>query len=363
MSEFIRSILHNPWAVHLVNAAILFFASILFGTVLRRFLNSAGRTLIAKTETEFDDLILDVLLPRIKWIAIVVGLYLASEELGKNVINNETGRQFLKYLDGIIYVAFISIISALIIRLTDVSVQFGIEQHAKRTSSKINDALLPLLHRLVLITIVLIASITALGHFGVDVSSLLVFLGGSSVAIALAAQDTLQNMIAGFVIMLDRPFRIGDRIKLPTGEIGDVHEIGLRSTKVLDFDNNLIISPNAELVKTKIINFSYPQNEIRVLVDVGVAYGTNLDEIRAMILGFAERHSEILKSPAPEVYCTALGESACQLQLIARTDDWKKKFRAETQIREQVYKAMLEHGIHPGHPQRVVHLRQANAHS
>ncbi len=154
------------------------------------------------------------------------------------------------------------------------------ETHAKKTESTINEAVFPILNRLVMILILFIAVVISLGHFGVDVSSLLVFLGGGSVAIALAAQETLANMIAGFIIMLDRPFRLGDRIKLPTGEIGDVYEIGLRSTKILDFDNNLIISPNSELTKTKVINYSYPRNDIRVLVEVNVAYGTSIERAK-----------------------------------------------------------------------------------
>jgi small-conductance mechanosensitive channel len=234
------------------------------------------------------------------------------------------------------------------------------EVHAKKTASTINEAVFPILNRLVMILSLFIAIVISLGHFGVDVSSLLVFLGGGSVAIALAAQETLANMIAGFVIMLDRPFRLGDRIKLPSGEIGDVFEIGLRSTKILDFDNNLIVSPNAELTKTKVINYSYPKNDIRVLVEVRVAYGTSIEQAKEIMVTLARQNADLLKQPEPNVFFSAMGETSCTLQLIGRTDDWKKKGRAENVLREQIYTAFMKEGISSGIAQHVVQLSSPN---
>jgi MscS family membrane protein len=213
-----------------------------------------------------------------------------------------------------------------------------------------------------MILILFVAVMIALGHFGVDVSSLLVFLGGGSVAIALAAQETLSNMIAGFIIMIDRPFRLGDRIKLPSGEIGEVYEIGLRSSKILDFDNNLIVSPNAELTKTKIINYSYPKNDIRVLVEVRVAYGTSIERAKEIMLTLARQNSDLLEQPEPSIFFSAMGESSCTLQLIGRTDDWKKKGRAENALREQIYTAFMKEGISPGMAQHIVQLSSPNPH-
>jgi small-conductance mechanosensitive channel len=236
------------------------------------------------------------------------------------------------------------------------------EVHAKKTSSTINEAIFPILNKLVTILILFVAVVIALGHFGVDVSSLLVFLGGGSVAIALAAQETLANMIAGFIIMIDRPFRLGDRIKLPSGEIGDVYEIGLRSTKILDFDNNLIVSPNAELTKTKVINYSYPKNDIRIFVEVSVAYGTSIERAREIMLNIAHQNSDLLKQPEPSVFFSAMGESSCTLQLIGRTDDWKKKGRAENALREQIYTAFMNEGISSGIAKHVVQLSSSNSH-
>ncbi|MBI3586242.1 MAG: mechanosensitive ion channel [Ignavibacteriales bacterium] len=353
----LREYFGNTILFHAVMTGLIFLGTLIVGWIVKRFLSTVGRKLIAKTESELDDLILEIILDKIKWIAIVVGAYLASEELTKATAEADiTARQLLGYAKGIIFVSFVTVLTFVLIRIADTSVKYAMETHAKRTSSKFNDALLPLLNRLVNIVIGLIAIIITLHHFGQDVSSLVVSLGVGSLAIALAAQDTLANMIGGFVIMMDRPFRVGDRIKLPTGEIGDVHEIGIRSTSVLDFDNNMIVSPNAELIKARIVNFSYPTSEIRAIVDISVAYGTDVGNVRTLVLNLASAHPDVLKNPPPEVLFLSFGDSSLNLQLIARTDDFRKRGKIETTLREQLYNAFQKEGIEMPFPQRVVRV-------
>ena len=357
MMEALRTYLGNGVLFHTVSALLMFVAAMALGWIAKRLLSTVGRRLAAKTASDLDDIILEIVLDRIKWIAIVAGVYLATEQLSHAADAADiTAHQWLGYAQGVIFVCFVAVVTVLFIRIADTSVKYFIERHARQTSSKINEALLPLLNRLITILIVLISIITILHHFGQDVSSLVVSLGVGSLAIALAAQETIANMIGGFVIMTDRPFRVGDRIKLPSGEIGDVQEIGIRSTRVLDFDNNLIVNPNAELIKGKIINYSYPSEHIRIFVDVSVAYGTDIDRVRAIMLRFAQEHQNVLKSPSPSVALVGFGESSLNLQLNGRTNDYRQKFPIETTLREQIYKAFLDEKIQIALPQRVIHL-------
>lgn len=357
LEQNLRNALGSDFLYHLAMAAVMFLAAVVLGWIAKRFLATVGRRLIAKTASELDDLILNILLDKVKWIAVVTGAYLASEEIAKSTTEADvTARQLLGYANGIIFVCFMLVVTIVLIRIIDTSIKHTMERHAKRTSSKLNEALLPLVNRVVNIVIALIALIIVLDHFGQDVSSLVVSLGVGSLAIALAAQDTLANMIAGFVIMLDRPFRVGDRIQLPSGEVGDVHEIGIRSTKILDFDNNLIVSPNADLIKGRVVNYSYPEQVIRVVVEVGVAYGTELDRAKLIMTSLAKQHPDVLKEPMPEVFVVALADSSVNLRLIARTDNFRKKFLVETSLREQIYNTFRAEGIEIPFPQRVVYL-------
>lgn len=358
MKQSLHQYIGNELLYHLVIAGFFFLASLIIGWVVKRFLSTAGRSLIARTKSELDDLILGIVLEKIKWIAVVIGAYLATEEITKAVSKDDvTALQFLGYAEGIIFVCAVIVVTATVIRVVDTVVKHAIEMHARKTSTRVNEALLPLLNRVINIILAIIALIIILDHFGQDVSSLVVSLGVGSLAIALAAQDTLSNMIGGFVIMLDRPFRVGDRIQLPGGEMGDVHEIGIRSTKILDFDNNLMIIPNAELVKGRIVNYSYPAQVVRIVVEVGVAYGTDLDKAKYIMTELARQHPDVLDDPIPEVFVVALAESSVNLRLVARTADYRKKFLIETKLREQIYNAFREEGVEIPFPQRVVHLQ------
>jgi small-conductance mechanosensitive channel len=111
----------------------------------------------------------------------------------------------------------------------------------------------PLAGKVLTLAVGMIAAVVIAKHFGHDLSSLIAALGVGSLAIGLAAQQTLGNMIAGFVLLVDRPFQLGDQIKLATGEEGEVIEVGVRSTRIRMADQNLLIVPNAELANTRVI--------------------------------------------------------------------------------------------------------------
>jgi MscS family membrane protein len=137
------------------------------------------------------------------------------------------------------------------------------ENLAAKTATRLDDELIPLLRRVAKIVIWIIALLIILPIYGVNISALIATLGVGSLAIALAAQDTIANIISGFMIMVDRPFRLGDKIKLPSGEVVKVLDIGVRRSKFLaQEDNAIIILPNLELSKSKIVNYTYGQERL-----------------------------------------------------------------------------------------------------
>ena len=136
------------------------------------------------------------------------------------------------------------------------------ENIASKTATKLDDELTPLLRRVSKVAIWIIALLIILPVYGVNISALIATLGVGSLAIALAAQDTIANIISGFMIMVDRPFRLGDKIKLPSGEIVKVLDIGVRRSKFLSEEKAIIIVPNLELSKSKIVNYTYGQERL-----------------------------------------------------------------------------------------------------
>lgn len=135
------------------------------------------------------------------------------------------------------------------------------ENISSKTDIRLDDELIPLLRRALKILIWVLALLIILPVYGVNISALVAALGVGSLAVALAAQDTIANIISGFMIMIDRPFRIGDKIKLPSGELVEVLEIGVRRSKFFAEDKAIVIVPNLELSKSKIVNYSYTREE------------------------------------------------------------------------------------------------------
>ena len=136
------------------------------------------------------------------------------------------------------------------------------ENIASKTETHLDDELIPLIRRTLKVLIWVLAFLVILPFYGVNISALITALGVSSLAIALAAQDTIANIISGFMIMVDRPFRRGDKIKLPWGEEVEVLEIGVRRSKFLSQDKAIIIVPNTDMSKSKIVNYTYGQEKL-----------------------------------------------------------------------------------------------------
>jgi len=122
---------------------------------------------------------------------------------------------------------------------------------------KIDKKLIPIINRFFKLVIWIVALLLILPLYGINISALIATLGVGSLAIALAAQDTIANIISGFMIIIDAPFRVGDKIKLPSGENVEVLYIGVRRSRFLSEDKAIIIVPNLDLSKSKIINYTY----------------------------------------------------------------------------------------------------------
>ena len=163
------------------------------------------------------------------------------------------------YLDKIFASLLILFITYWVFKIAVVLFNWYAENIASKTKTKLDDKFIPLFKRVAITIIWTLGLIILLSKIGVNVNALVATLGVSSLAIALAAQDTISNIICGFLIMLDRPFSVGDTIKLPSGEKVKVLDIGIRRSKFISEDNAIIIVPNLDLSKNKVINYSYAE--------------------------------------------------------------------------------------------------------
>jgi small-conductance mechanosensitive channel len=313
--------------------------------------------LLKATKTTLDDRILEVFRSRVLSLSIIVGGFQATQEVREGLTAEHITRlKLLGYLDIALYFFLVLILFRLAGRTITAVLEWYMEEVSSKSNFNITSTVVPMASKIINIVLVLLATMIVLDHFNVNIGSLIVSLGVGSLAVALAAQETVANMIAGFVILIDVPFRVGDRIRLPSAEEGDVVSIGLRSTRILNYENNLIVVPNNELVKNKVINFSFPNHSMRVLVEVGIAYGADIEKARQIMLALVGRQPDISHDPPPQVILAQFGDSALLLRLIARASEFIQRANVEAVLREEIYNAFRAAGIGIPFPQRVVHI-------
>lgn len=160
-------------------------------------------------------------------------------------------------LDNVFFVLAIVLLAYWITSVVGAFMTWYADKVADRTDSSLDEDFMPLMRKLAGVVIWIIALVVVLNYLGVNITAMIATLGVGSLAIALAAQDTIANVIAGFLIVIDRPFRVGDEVKLPSGERVVVLRIGNRRTKFRAEDGSIVIMPNLDLSKSKIVNYTY----------------------------------------------------------------------------------------------------------
>lgn len=167
-----------------------------------------------------------------------------------------------------------------------------------------------------------VVAITVLTQFGVQTTSIIAALGGLALAVGLALQGTLSNVAAGVMILIQRPFRVGEAITAGT-VTGVVQGIGLFTTEIVQYDGLYVMVPNNELWNKPIVNFTrMPTRRFELLI--GIAYGDSIERARAELLALAEADARVLEDPAPVVFVSALADSAVTLgmRVWCKTEDY-----------------------------------------
>jgi small-conductance mechanosensitive channel len=209
---------------------------------------------------------------------------------------------------------------------------------APRTESKLDDQLVPFGRRVALIVLTIVMLIILLSHFDVDVSGLVATLGIGSLAIALAAQATLADTISGFVIMLDRPFSVGDRIEIQDLDTwGDVMDIGLRSSRVRTRDNRMVIVPNSVMSKSLLVNYSHPDPKYRIQIELPISYGSDVDRVKETIIGAVKQ----VEGVEPDRPVEALFLKFTDLGMIFRVRWWLDSFVDTRRMFDRVNSAIV----------------------
>jgi MscS family membrane protein len=326
------------------------------------FLDRVVLRLTGRTKTALDDLIIQAVRTPAFVFVVLLGVRAAVSQL------TFLDDAWVHALQGFVFVGFVFVVYVLLHRLVGVIVDW----YTKNLTAEdaIDTQLIVFLRRVIQLVLFSIAAIMTLDHFGLDISALVATLGVSSLAFALAAQGFLQDSIAGFLIMVDRPFGVGDRIQLPQavmgeyGDWGDVAEIGVRSTRIRSVDGVLLTVPNSKLINDVVINFSHSESpNLRVRVRVAVEPG--LENVRRAVQeieAVAAEDPDISPEPrAPEVVIREIEEYDVLVELRFYVDDARKMRRTKSRVTERILERFEEKGVRLATPTQVVQLAQGSS--
>ena len=211
------------------------------------------------------------------------------------------------------------------------------------------------LRSMIKVVMTILVILAAIQTLGVNTSSFLAIFASAGLAVGMALSGTLQNFAGGVILLLLRPYRIGDFITAQ-GQSGTVKSIGLFSTQLSTPDNRIIYVPNSAISSSIVDNYSQPTTR-RVDWKVSISYGDDIDVARKEILAMLTQDKRVLNDPAPIVVLAELGNSAVILSVrawAANADYWDLFWG----INERIYKELPQKGIHFAYPQMDVHIKQ-----
>ena len=315
--------------------------------IMSRFLERFFR----KTNLTLDEQILEIFHRPIFVSIMLFGLALAAERL------NLSQKISFVTLSGLKTVA-IFLWTAAFAQL--VKLMIAVVSRDDRRFHLIHERTLPLFSNLFMILVVALAVYFMLLAWNINVTAWMASAGILGLAISFAAKDTLANLFAGVFILADAPYKLGDFIVLDSGERGEVTHIGIRSTRLLTRDDVEITVPNSIMGNVKITNETGgPHEKYRIRIKVGVAYGSDIDKVHAVLMDAAKSHPEVCKIPAPRVRFRAFGESSLDHELLCWVEKPVLRGRVAHALNSAVYKRFLKEGIEIPFPQRDVHIRSA----
>ena len=324
-----------------ITVALLIVRKIAFGYLARW---------AEKTETTVDDIFIDAMKqPTIYW-SLALGLYIALDTSGFSK----------KYVAYGLNALYILIVLSVTLALANISSNIFL--------NKIKKAETPLpvtgLSRTVIRALIFaLGLLIILNGLGISITPILTALGVGGLAVALALQDTLSNLFAGMHIIVENSVRVGDYIKLSSGEEGYVADIGWRTTRVRQLANNLIIIPNNKLIQSNITNYYMPEKRMSLLIKIGVSYDSDPDAVEKILveeaLAAADLVAGLLKDPPPFVrFIPGFGDSSIDFTLICQVNEYTDQYLAQHEIRKRIFKRFKKEGIEIPFPIRTVHLKQ-----
>ncbi len=318
------------------------------GLFVERFVFYRLRKLSEKSPWGWDKILIDSLrfIPTL-W-SFLFALYLVSEEI-------KLPKSIVLVKDKTLWVLFIISFALFVSRLVGGFVKLYMNRYREDLPAT------SLVVQASRVVVLVVGLLIALDKIGVAITPILTALGVGGLAVALALRDTLENLFAGFHVLATKQIRVGDYIKLQSGEEGFVEDITWRNTILRQSTNNLIIVPNSKLSTSIITNFHMPQPELNVIVPVGVSYDSDLEKVERVTLEVAREVQKGVEGGVPDfeprIRFTAFGDFSINFNVILRAKDFESQHLLRHEFIKRLKKRYEQEGIKIPFPVREVYLK------
>lgn len=331
-------------------AAFLLLTALILALVVRLFFRHFLHRLTRSTDTDLDDKIAGHLKKPCFWSVLALGVWLASLELDLHPT-----AQF--GVNGVLATFVIVLWSMAVLRSVKTMLD-ALSRNVDRLKW-IQPKTVPLLDAVSSFLVVGFAVYFFCVVWSIPLTHWLASAGIIGLMVGLAAKDTLANLFAGIFILADAPYKKGDFVNLDGGLRGEVQEIGIRSTRILTRDDIEVTVPNSVIASARIVNESGgPWDKMRVRVKVSVAYGSDIDQVRDVLLSCADGTPYVTEDPSPRVRFRSFGDSGLDFELLAWVDQPLFRGRVLDDLNRRVYLAFGENGIEIPYPKRDVYVKE-----
>ncbi|HET6591350.1 MAG TPA: mechanosensitive ion channel family protein [Xanthomonadales bacterium] len=333
----------------IVLLVLLLILSYGLGKTLQAFFSKGLRKLTSRTPSEFDDRLIEAVNHPVLSTVVILALLVGTSVLRlPEFIHNLTVR--------LLYTVLLLLWTRSALQVAHLVLE--ILSRNRHRFTIIQPRTMPAFDMTLKILVIGAALYLFMLAWGINPTAWLASAGVIGIAVGFAAKDTLANFFSGIFIIADAPYKIGDYIVLDTGERGMVKQLGMRSTRLLTRDDIEITIPNAVMGNAKIINESGgPWEKQRIRIPIGVAYGSDADQVMETLNAIALEHPEVIRQPAPRVRLRGFGDSALNFELLAWIDHPQDRGRISHELNMSIYRGFASAGIQIPFPQRDVHVR------
>jgi small-conductance mechanosensitive channel len=323
------SLKYADW-INLSISLIYVLVAYLIGTWLIRWLLPR---LVCRTKTALDDRLLQTSGSELRWLAVVVILGFSTNRL------NFVSADFKTLLADIYFFLALGLTTLMLWRLINLAAQQTRERAENVERREEAESLITLSMWSLRLIVIVFAISLVLTYFGVNITGFAVFLGIVGLTLSLASRDILADIISGAIILIDRPYRIGDRINLPGIETwGNVVDIGMRSTKILTLNNRMMIVPNSQIGKDQIVNYSYPDPSYYDTLNIGVAYDNDAEQVGSLLVDTVRSVDGVQYERGIDVLLMEFGEN----QMVFQVGWWLETYKDLNPVRDRVSRAVIQ---------------------